>query len=132
MRRIELIGVIFALLILAACSKKHEGLPTGFKYDPLPAPENLVVTGGSEIANISWSFPAEKMSRVKEFRVYQYIESYNMLQLIGTTTDTTFTDSLLIGNLLYCYKVSAVDTTDFEGWRTNETCAFVLGSHSVK
>ena len=38
-----------------------------------------------------------------------------MIQLIGTTTDTVFVDSLLIGNLGYCYKVSAVDTVGFRG-----------------
>jgi len=117
------IGVVFAFL---SCSKEHSDLPTGFEYDPLPAPYNVVVEGGKEEAVISWSFTNDKLDRVKEFRVYQYIEAYDMLQLIGTTSDTTYTDSLLIGNLLYCYKVSAVDSSNFEGWRSGEACAFVL------
>jgi hypothetical protein len=51
------------------------------------------------------------------------------LVLVGTTRDTAFVDSLLVGNLTYCYEVSAVDTTGFEGFRTSPQCVFVRTSH---
>jgi hypothetical protein len=121
-----MLGAIAALCI--SCGKDHRDLPTGFAYDPPPMPTNLVVTGGEEIARISWSYPASARASIREFRVYEYLESYDMIQLIGTTTDTVFVDSLLIGNLGYCYKVSAVDESDFEGWRTGAACAFVLSA----
>jgi len=37
---------------------------------------------------------------IGKFRAYQYIEAYDMLQIIGTTADTVFVDSLLIGNIM--------------------------------
>ena len=122
-----LIGLLILLLfLLPACSKEHTDLPTGFRYNPLPAPYDVTVEGRNEMAVISWRFSPEKINSVKEFRVYQYIEAYDMIQLIGVTADTVYTDSLLIGNLLYCYKVSAVDSSGFEGWRSAESCGFVL------
>lgn len=117
------LGAIAALCI--SCGKDHTDLPTGFAYDPPPTPSNLVVTGGEELSTIRWSYPAIARGSIGEFRVYEYFESYDMIALVGTTTDTVFVDSLLIGNLGYCYKVSAVDTSGFEGWRTESVCAFV-------
>ena len=122
----------FAWYVLAAiaalcisCGKDHQDLPTGFAYDPPPTPTNLVVTGGKELSTITWSYPAIARASIREFRVYEYYAAYDMTELIGTTTDTVFVDSLLIGNLGYCYKISAVDTSGFEGWRTGSVCAFV-------
>jgi hypothetical protein len=117
------LGAIAVLCI--SCGKDHRDLPTGFAYDPPPTPLNLVVTGGEELSTITWSYPAIARASIHEFRVYEYFAAYDMLELIGTTTDTVFVDSLLIGNLGYCYKVSAVDTSGFEGWRTEKACAFV-------
>jgi hypothetical protein len=118
-----LLGAIAALCV--SCSKEHQDLPTGFAYDPPPTPVNLVVTGGEELSTIRWSYPATARASISEFRVYEYYAAYDMIELIGTTADTVFVDSLLIGNLGYCYKVSAVDTSGFEGWRTGCVCAFV-------
>jgi hypothetical protein len=122
----------FAWFLLAAiaalgvsCSEEHQDLPAGFAYDPPATPTGLTVVGGEEQATVRWSYPAGERGAVGEFRVYEYYESYDMIELVGTTTDTVFVDSLLIGNLGYCYKVSAVDTADFEGWRTESVCAFV-------
>ena len=126
----------FAWCVLAAiaalcisCSEEHQDLPTGFAYDPPATPVGLTVVGGEEQATIRWSYPASERASVGEFRVYEYYESYDMIELVGTTTDTVFVDSLLIGNLGYCYKVSAVDTAGFEGWRTSSVCAFVRSLH---
>lgn len=111
--------------LCVSCSEDHQDLPTGFAYSPPATPTGLTVVGGEEQATISWSYPASDRAAVGEFRVYEYYETYDMIDLVGTTTDTVFVDSLLIGNLGYCYKVSAVDTAGFEGWRTAGVCAFV-------
>ncbi len=116
-------GAIAALCV--SCGADHRDLPTGFAYDPPAAPTGLVVAGGEEMSTITWSYAAIDRASIREFRVYEYFASYDMMQLIGTTSDTVFVDSLLIGNLDYCYKVSAVDTSNFEGWRTGSVCAFV-------
>ena len=113
------------MILTLACSKKHEALPTGFAYDPLPAPTDLEVTAAAEEASLSWDYPVDRIDEVKEFRIYYYVEMYGSDQLIGTSTATSFTDSQLLGNLEYCYRVSAVDSSGFEGVRTGTVCEFV-------
>jgi fibronectin type 3 domain-containing protein len=113
------------VIIIASCGKDHEGLPTSFEYDPPPTPTNFEVTAGVESAHLSWSYPTEGFTILQEFRIYYYYSLYDMLELIGTTTETTYTDTLLIGNVEYCYMVSAVDTTGLEGWRTAKRCVTV-------
>jgi hypothetical protein len=120
-----MLGAIVALHI--SCGKDHRDLPTGFAYDPPAAPTNLVVTAGTELNTITWSYPAPDRASIRGFIVYEYLESNGMIAPLDTTTDFVFVDSPLIGNLRYCYKVSAVDTSGFEGWRTEEACA-VAGS----
>jgi hypothetical protein len=125
-----------ALVLVAAlafsCSKDHQNLPTAFSLESPATPTNLVVTGGVERSTVSWHYPPSALGAVREFRVYQYVPSYDILDLVGTTGDTVFVDSLLVGNISYCYKVAAVDTTGLEGWRTASVCAFVrTGSAAV-
>ena len=131
MRSFAFFLLIATVGLCLSCGTDHENLPTGFAYNPPPTPANLVVVGGHESSTISWTYPAGARESIKEFRVYQYIEAYDIVQLVGMTTDTAFTDSFLVGNLYYCYKVSAVDTTGFEGWRTPSVCAFVRTSGSA-
>ncbi|HUV36333.1 MAG TPA: fibronectin type III domain-containing protein [Patescibacteria group bacterium] len=118
--------VAIALVCFVSCGKDHEGLPTGFDYDPPPTPSDFQATAGVEQAHLSWSYPAESLPTLLEFRVYYYYSIYDMVELVGTTTETEFTDTQLIGNVEYCYRVSAVDTSDFEGWRTAVQCVTVL------
>ena len=125
MSRFILVCLVSSFIILGACSKDHQDLPTSFVYDPPPTPTNFEVVGGNESAILTWSYPANEIGSLDEFRIYYHYEIYNMIELIGTTADTTFIDSLLVGNLYYCYQVSAVDTTGFEGWRTTTECTFV-------
>jgi hypothetical protein len=125
MNRVSVICSIFMLMSLAACSKNHENLPTGFAYTPPTTPTNLQVEGGAERATLTWSYPADEIETLEEFRVYYYVEAYDLLQLIGTTSDSTYVDSVLVGNLVYCYSISAVDSTGLEGWRTPTVCEFV-------
>ncbi len=125
MIRVLMSVAAMVIIIFASCGKDHEGLPTSFQYDPPPTPTNFEVTAGIESAHLSWSYPPEGFAALREFRVYYYYSLYDMLQLIGTTEETTYTDTLLIGNVEYCYVVSAVDTTGLEGWRTASTCVTV-------
>jgi hypothetical protein len=125
--RFALFAPLVALVF--SCSTDHKNLPTSFEYTPPPTPTNLTAAGGEERSTLSWEYPAEARTTIKEFRVYEYLPSYDLLELVGTTTDTVFIDSLLIGNLMYCYKVSAVDTTGLEGWRSAAVCTLVKTAH---
>lgn len=125
MRSFAVYLIVASVALTISCGKDHDNLPASFAFEAPPMPTNVVVTGGHELSTISWCYPSESRSLIEEFRVYQYIESCETIALVGTTTDTVFVDSLLIGNLYYCYEVSAVDTTGLEGWRTESACAFV-------
>jgi hypothetical protein len=124
-RSLTLAAAAIVIVFFGACSTEHTDLPTGFVYDPPPTPANFQVVGGQERATLSWSYPSSTLDRIEEFRVYYYYEIYDMSELIGTTSDTSYVDSLLVGNLYYCYRISAVDTTGLEGWRTETVCDFV-------
>lgn len=126
MSRAMIYIVAIAMVCLVSCSKDHEGLPTGFVYDPPPTPSDFQATAGVEEVQLSWSYPTESLSTLREFRVYYYYSIYDVVELVGTTTDTEFTDTQLIGNVEYCYRISAIDTSGLEGWRTETQCATVL------
>jgi len=122
-----MLGVLMTLLV--SCGTDHENLPTAFEYTPPPTPTNFVVTGGGERSTLTWHYDADARAAIMEFKVYEYYPLYDMIDSIGTTTDTLYVDSLLVGNLSYCYKISAVDKTGLEGWRTGHECAFVKSAH---
>jgi fibronectin type 3 domain-containing protein len=125
MRRILTAGILGSILILGACSKDHTDLPTGFAYTPPETPTNFQVAAGAESATLTWDYPADALGAIQEFRIYYHIEAFDVLELIGTTDETTYTDDKLVGNLTYCYSISAVDTTGLEGWRLEPICVFV-------
>ena len=125
MKGLPIVLLVATLLLAAGCSKEHEDLPTSFIYDPPSVPLDLQVTAGNQQATLDWDYPVEEMDGIEEFRVYYYYEVYDLLELIGTTNSTNFTDTQLVGNLTYCYRVSAVYTTGLEGERTETVCVFV-------
>lgn len=125
MKRSIALALAAAALLLVSCGRDHADLPTAFMYDPPPTPTNFSAAPGPERCALSWSYPPEAVSSLREFRVYLYYEYYGLLELVGTTTGTTFVHDRLVGNLVYCYAVSAVDTTGLEGWRTESVCALV-------
>ena len=125
MKRFIALVLVSLVVALSSCSEQHADLPTEFAFTPPPTPTNLSAVPGPERCTLSWSYPAEALPLISEFRVYEYYGDYDLLQLVGTTSETTFVDTLLIGNLYYCYKVSAVDANGIEGWRTEDECAFV-------
>ena len=128
MRAWILLSVMLLGALLGSCSKQNKDLPTGFHFVAPATPTNVVVTPGVERSTLAWSYPTAALGNVKEFRVYEFFVQVQQLVLVGTTRDTTFVDSLLVGNLTYCYEVSAVDTTGFEGFRTAPQCVFVRTS----
>ncbi len=110
---------------LVSCSNNHGTEPAPFDVDAMPIPADLTVTPGTEQATISWNYPMESMGALEEFRVYYYFAPFDAVELAGTTTDLTYVDTKLVGNVEYCYRVSAVDTFGMEGWRSGEECAVI-------
>lgn len=125
MKGLLLVMVVSAAVLSVGCGEEHKDLPTSFMYDPPSVPLDLQVTGGNQQAVLTWDYPSEEMGSIEEFRVYYYYEAYDLLELIGTTNSTNYTDTQLVGNLNYCYQVSAVDTSGLEGYRTEAECVFV-------
>lgn len=125
LKKILLALTVVAMAALISCSNDHGTEPAPFDVDTPPTPTDLSVTPGSEQATVAWDYSAEDMATLEEFRVYYYFPAYNVVELAGTTTDLTFVDTKLVGNVEYCYKVSAVDTFGTEGWRTGEECAVI-------
>ena len=128
MKDLLLVMVVSVAVLAVGCSEEHKDLPTSFMYDPPSVPLDLQVTGGNQQAVLNWDYPSEEMGTIEEFRVYYYFEGYGLGELVGTTNATNFTDTQLVGNLSYCYQVSAVDTTGLEGYRTETVCVFVATS----
>ena len=128
MKRFAMLTLVILVVSYFGCSREHRDLPTGFVFDAPPEPANLKVTPGAELATLEWSFPGESFGSLDHFNVYYYYEMFDMMEQIGTTTDTTFIDSFLVGNLYYCYEVSAVNVSGLEGWRTGPVCVFVTSA----
>ena len=116
---------LFAAAALVSCSNNHGTEPEAFDVAPPPTPADLTVTPGAEQATLTWDYPPESTGALEEFRVYYYFVAFDVVELAGTTTDLTYVDTKLVGNVEYCYRVSAVDTFGMEGWRTGEECAVV-------
>lgn len=125
LKNILLILIALALSSLASCSNNHGTEPGPFDVTAPPTPTDMVVTAGVEQATISWEYPFESMGAIEEFRVYYYFESFDVVELAGTTAGLSYVDTRLVGNIEYCYKVSAVDTLGLEGWRTECECVLI-------
>ena len=117
--------ILLVLALAASCGKDHGAEPGPFDIAYPPTPTGLTVTAGVEQATIRWSYPAESRELVEEFKLYYYFEAFDAVELLSTVSDTVFVDSQLVGNLEYCYRVSAVDTNGIEGYRTAPACAVI-------
>ncbi len=123
-------NMIIALMVvmavaLVSCSNDHGTEPLALHLDAPQTPADMKVTPGTEQATVSWDYPPESMGALEEFRVYYYFAAFDVVELAGTTTGLTYVDTKLVGNVEYCYKVSAVDTFGIEGWRAGEECAVI-------
>ena len=129
MKGLLLVMVVSVAVLTVGCGKEHEDQPTSFNYDPPSDPLDFEVTGGNQQSIMNWDYPPEEIGGIEEFRVYYYFESYGIIELVGTSSATNYTDTQLVGNLTYCYQVSAVDTNGLEGNRTEAICVFVGTSY---
>jgi hypothetical protein len=117
--------MIVAVAAFVSCSNDHGTEPGPFDVEAPSAPTDLSVTAGTEQATIAWDYDSGSMGALEEFRIYYYFAAFDVVELAGTTTSLIYTDTKLVGNVEYCYKVSAVDTFGMEGWRTDEECAVI-------
>ena len=124
LKKITIALMVVAVGALVSCSNNHGTEPEAFDIDAPPTPTDLTVTAGVEQATVTWDYSGSTET-LEEFRVYYYFAAYDVVELAGTTTGTTYTDTKLVGNVEYCYRVSAVDTFGMEGWRTCEECAVI-------
>ncbi len=121
---------IISLLLTAicGCGEDHGVSPSAFDYEGLPAPDSLDITPGNWQLTLSWKYPAEKADLVESYLVYRYYltEYGKYLELADTTSSMGYTDEGLVGNVEYCYVVSAVDTNGIEGFRSEIECDFTM------
>ncbi|GEM_PF-1744190 len=126
MNRIILLSVL-VIFIFAACSEDHTDLPSKPEYNVPPPPTDFVLVPGPASATLTWDYEPTLVASIEGFRVYRVYISYDMsevLELVGTTDNSvmSYTDEMLIGNYIYCYRVSAVCTCGVEGWRSEVLC----------
>jgi len=121
MKRIARLILIISSILLMSCSADHGDSPAGFEFTAPELPADFVVTPGANQLTLDWEYPGE-LAEVSVFRVYYFYEMYGVEELVDTTSSTTYIDNDLIGNMIYCYRVSAVDLDGHEGLRTETIC----------
>lgn len=124
MKRVAILLSAIIMAVSMSCSSDHGESPAAFTFEAPQAPLNLVLTPGSNQMSLEWDYPPELLAEIREFRIYYY-KSYGVEEPVDTVTSTSCTDTRLIGNMVYCYKVSAVDLDGREGWRSETECEMV-------
>lgn len=104
-----------------SCSADHGDSPAGFDFSAPDSPTDFTVTTSPNELTLEWDYPGD-IAEVSEFRVYYFYEMYGLEEFVGTASGMTYIDEDLIGNMIYCYKVSAVDLDGHEGPRTGTIC----------
>ncbi|MBN2071322.1 MAG: fibronectin type III domain-containing protein [Candidatus Krumholzibacteriota bacterium] len=125
MWRVAILFLLFSIIIVPACSNEHGDSPAAFLFDAPERPTGLSVTPGVNSALLEWDYPAELLDEVRVFRIYYFYESYGVAELVDSTEVTSYVDEDLIGNMVYCYRVSAVNMSGLEGWRSETVCEMV-------
>ena len=123
MKRIAILALMLTIPFILSCGEDHGSSPQAFKYEPPQTPSDFEAAGGTYEVTLTWSYPQELIPGIREFRIYYYYDLYDMVEFVDTTTAMSFVDSDLIPNVTYCYKISAVDTTGLEGYRSGHECA---------
>ncbi len=121
MWRVATAILFFLVIISGACSNEHGDSPAAFLFEAPDPPTELEVTPGENEMTLDWSYPDILMNEVSEFRIYYY-NMYGIWELIGKTKNRSHVHDRLIGDMEYCYKVSAVNLDGNEGWRTKIIC----------
>ena len=114
--------VLIPGLVFFSCSAEHGDSPAGFSFEAPEAPTGLTLTPGANQLTLEWDYPGDPAD-VSGYVVYYYYDMYGVEEVIDTVTATRYTDSDLIGNMIYCYKVSAIGPGDREGYRSATKCA---------
>ncbi len=91
-----LVFLFFCLIVLGLTSVQAEG------------PRNLQAQFDSPFVALKWS-PPESDSMLSFYRILRST-GFHVPSVVGTTTDTTFTDSSVALNTFYVYAVVAVNT----------------------
>lgn len=125
LKKIVIAFMVVAAAAFVSCTNDHGTEPAPFDVDAPPTPTGLSVTPETEQARLTWDYPPESLETLEVFRVYYYFAVFDAVEFIDTTSVQTYLDTRLIGNVEYCYKVSAVDTFGMEGWLTGEECAVI-------
>ncbi len=125
MKRVTILLSAMIIAVSMSCGGDHGESPAAFDFEAPQAPTELTLTPGSCQMILEWDYPSELLAEISEFRIYYYYEGYGVEELVDETTSTSFTDTRLIGNMVYCYKVSAVDLEGREGWRSETECGMV-------
>ncbi len=121
MKRIARLILIISSILLMSCSVDHGDSPAGFEFTAPDSPTAFTVSPGPNALTLSWEYPGD-LAEVSEFNIYYFYEMYGLEEFVGTASGTSYVDSDLIGNMIYCYKVSAVDLDGNEGLRTETIC----------
>lgn len=76
-------------------------------------PKNLSASSAASAVNLSWQ-NGGGAAPLMRYRIYRGTDSTTM-SVVDSTTQTSFTNTGLLTGVTYYYRVSAVDSTGFEG-----------------
>ncbi|WP_078594046.1 S8 family serine peptidase [Evansella clarkii] len=93
----------------------------GADTDPPGAPENLEALSSSIGITLNWEAPGDM--DVAGYNVYRSTDGGDNYELLGSTSNTRFTDSDTEGGQEYFYTVTAYDFSNNESDRSNEASA---------
>ncbi|HSG29388.1 MAG TPA: fibronectin type III domain-containing protein [Candidatus Krumholzibacterium sp.] len=121
MKRIASIILSISVMVLLSCSDELGDSPAAFSFEAPEAPDGLEITPGPNQLVLEWTYPGDP-AEVSGYIVYYDYEAYGVQEVIDTVSTTTYTDDGLIGNMIYCYKVSALNLDRIEGRRSGTEC----------
>jgi fibronectin type 3 domain-containing protein len=86
-------------------------------------PKNLTVTNTKSAIRISWQNGGGGVSLMR-YRIYRGPDSLNVT-LLDSVTALTYDDNLAVAGRLYCYRISAVDSSGFQISKGNSVYAMI-------
>ena len=102
---------------------------TSFTISIPPAnPQNLTATSGDKQITLNWTANSEE--DLKEYRIYRDISSPAQT-LLTTVTTNSYTDTNVLNEQKYYYRITAVDQSDNESDFSEEVSATPVASKSV-
>jgi fibronectin type 3 domain-containing protein len=103
--------------------------PSGFGFQ-FP-PKNITASVSNSTVHLSW-LNGGGGSPLMRYRIYRGTDSL-FVTLLDSTTSTSFDDLSITGGEVYCYRVSAVDSSGFEISKGNSIYAIspLVGEYAV-